>query len=108
MKIEEKPCGKDYWYWLCLDIDLALLADSIQGETEFLHGLEKVASEIGFYVNASKTEFMSFNQDGTTNSLNGDPIKSTELVVFLGSQIANTLKRCRIKNRKILVGFRLP
>ena len=35
---------------------------------------------------------MSFNQDGTINSLNGDPIKSAELFVFLGSQISNTLK----------------
>lgn len=51
----------------------------------------EVAAEIDLYVNASKTEFMTFNQDGTINSLNGDPIKSAELFVYLGSQIANIL-----------------
>ena len=80
--------------------DLALLADSIQGATEFLHSLEKVASEIGLYVNASKTEFMTFNQDGTINSLNGEPIKSTELFIYLGSQIANTLKDVELRIAK--------
>ena len=72
--------------------DLALISDSIQGATAFLHSLEKVAAEIGLYVNASKTEFIAFNQNGTINSMNGDPIKETDSFVYLGSNISSTAK----------------
>ena len=43
---------------------------------------------------------MTFNQDGTINSLNGEPIKSTELFIYLGSQIANTLKDVELRIAK--------
>ena len=38
--------------------------------------LETASGDIGLYVNAKKTEYMSYNQIGTMHTLSGDDIKS--------------------------------
>jgi len=58
--------------------DLALFADKVAETTSLLHSLEKAADGIGLHVNADKTEFMSFNQEGDIQSLSGNPIKKVE------------------------------
>ena len=44
--------------------DLALTADTITNASTLLHLLENSARDVGLFVNASKTEFISFNQQG--------------------------------------------
>ena len=38
--------------------DLAVLADVLKDATCLLHSIERTAKEIGFYLNADKTEFI--------------------------------------------------
>ena len=40
--------------------DLALLTNILAQVESLLHSLEQAAGGIGFYINASKTEFMCF------------------------------------------------
>ena len=44
--------------------DLTLLADSIAGAEKSLHHIEATAREVGFYINANKTEFMFQTETG--------------------------------------------
>ena len=44
--------------------DLAIFADTIADATTLLHNLERAASDVGLYVNASKTEYISYQQQG--------------------------------------------
>ena len=54
--------------------DLTLLA-YISAHSEFLlHSLQQAAEGTGIYVNADKTEFMCFKQEGATSTLNGKPL----------------------------------
>ena len=72
--------------------DLAVLTDNVKDATTLLHNIEKVAREIGLYVNAGKTEFMSINQDSSEGmkSLNGEKVKKVKDFKYLGSYIAST------------------
>ena len=60
--------------------DLAVLTDQLKDATTLLHSIEEVASEIGLYVNAEKTEFICINQDSSEGmkSLNGEKVKQVE------------------------------
>ena len=42
--------------------DLALMPDNIADDQALLHSLESAAGDISLYVNAGKTEFISYNQ----------------------------------------------
>ena len=46
--------------------DIVLLSNTPAQDRILLHGLERVAADIGFYVNAYKTEHMCFNQKAWT------------------------------------------
>ena len=72
--------------------DLAVLTDHIIDATTLLHNIEKVAREIGLYVNAEKTEFMCLNQDASDGmkSLTGEIVKEVNDFKYLGSYIAST------------------
>ena len=56
--------------------DLALMADAIADAQTLLHSLEAASGDTGLYVNAKKTEYMSYNQIGMMHTLSGDDIKS--------------------------------
>ena len=70
--------------------DLALFADSIGDASALLHSLEKAAQNIGLYVNATKTEFMSLNTTCTISTIKGDTVKQVDSFIYLGSNIAST------------------
>ena len=80
--------------------DLALISDTIDEATKLLHLVEKAASEIGLYINAKKTEFISFNQTGEIKSLNGNSLKSVKDFSYLGSNIQSTEKDINIRKAK--------
>ena len=69
---------------------LALMADTIADAQTLLHSLETASGDIGLYVNAKKTEYMSYDQIGTMHTLSGDDIKSVTFFMYLGSNVAST------------------
>ena len=52
--------------------DIAFLANTPTQAKSLLHSLEQAARKVGLHVNANKTEYMSFNQEGNISTLNGD------------------------------------
>ena len=78
--------------------DIALLSDTIEEASKLLHLVESAASEIGLYINAKKTEFISYNQHGNITSKSGVAIKSVDEFNYLGINIHSTEKD--IINRK--------
>ena len=60
-----------------------------QAET-LLHSLERAAADIGLHVNATKIEYMSFNQRGNISTLNGSSLKLVDKFPYLGSSVSST------------------
>lgn len=79
--------------------DLAITADVITNATLLLHHLENAASDVGFYVNASKTEFIGFNKQVSIQTVSGESIKSVESFTYLGRKINSTEKGCGNSHR---------
>ena len=65
-----------------------------------MHILEESEAFIGLRVNAVKTEYMCYNQDGPIETLNKTPIKKVDDFVYLGSNIAFTEKDVLIRISK--------
>ena len=63
--------------------DLALMA----GVQTLLHSLETASGDTGLYVNAKKTEYMSYNQIGTMHTLSSDDIKSVSFSSTLAAML---------------------
>ena len=80
--------------------DIALLSNTIDEATKLLHYIENAAREIGLYINAKKTEFISYNQEGEIKSLDGKNIKSVNEFVYLGSNIQSTERDIQIRKGK--------
>ena len=80
--------------------DLALLSDNSYNTQKLLHILEKPAAFIGLHINATKTEYMSYNQNGTIETLNKTLLKKVDDFVYLGSNIASTDKDVLIRISK--------
>ena len=57
-----------------------------------LHNLEQEAGSIGLRVNANKTEFMSFKQDGSISCLTCKPLKLIDQFKYLSSSISSTVR----------------
>ena len=55
--------------------DQAILANTPAQAKSLLCSLEQAAEDLGLYVNADKTEFMCFTQNGDIFSLSGSSIK---------------------------------
>ena len=72
--------------------DLSVLADTLKDATTLLHNIEKVAKQIGLYLNADKTEFICEDQDASVGmkSLADKHIKQVLDFKYLGSYIAST------------------
>ena len=78
--------------------DLALMTNTITEAETLLHSLEKAAGDTGLFVNATKTEYICFNQpDGIIRTLNGQPLKSVKTFTYLGSNIESTEKDVNIR-----------
>ncbi|KAI8516923.1 hypothetical protein Bbelb_055040 [Branchiostoma belcheri] len=58
--------------------------------SSFICQVAPAARGIGLYVNAGKTEFVTFNQHGNIASLDGNSIKQVEKFTYLGSDISST------------------
>ena len=80
--------------------DLALLSDNSYNAQKLLHILEKSAAFIGLHVNATKTEYMCYNQDGAIETLNKTLLKKDDDFVYLGSNIASIEKDVLIRISK--------
>ena len=85
--------------------DLALTSDTIEQAEKLLHSLEHAAKQIGLHINAKKTEFMSYQEEGQINSLNGNEIKHVDNFTYLGSNIQSTEKDISIRKAKAWVAL---
>ena len=74
--------------------DLAVTSDNISNAKTLLHQL--AAKDDGLYVNASKTEYISFDQQGTIHTASGETIKAVESFTYLGSEINSTKQDVKI------------
>ena len=72
--------------------DIAIPANRPDQAETLLHSLERAAANIGFYVNAYKTEYMCYNQTGDISSLEGTPLKLVDKFTYLGSSVESTEK----------------
>ena len=70
--------------------DIALLANTPAQAENLQHSLERAADGIGLHINASKTEYMSFNQRGNISTLNGCSQKLVDKSTYLGSSVSST------------------
>ena len=70
--------------------DIALLANTSTEAKTLLHSLERAAAGISFYVNAHKTDYMSFNQKSNISTLNGRSLKQVGKLTCLGSSVSST------------------
>ena len=77
--------------------DLALMADTIAEAETLLHRLESAAGDIGLFVNAGKTEYISFNQEGLIKTIAGLSLKQVDTFTYLGSNIGSTEKDVNIR-----------
>ena len=77
--------------------DLALISDTIAEAEALLHILGRAVGDVGLYVNAGKTEFMCFNQEGSMKTVAGKPLKLVDTFTYLGSNIASTEKDVNIR-----------
>jgi len=62
--------------------------------------VETAASEIGLHMNAGKTEYIGYNQQGVISSKNNEAIKSANEFVYLGSNIQSTERDIEIPKAK--------
>ena len=72
--------------------DIAILAKTPNQAETLLHSLERAAAGIGLYVNAHKTEYMSYNQTGDFSTLDGTSLTQVDKITYLGSSVSSTEK----------------
>ena len=72
--------------------DIVILANTPNQAETLLHSLERVAAGIGLYVNAHKTEYMSYNQAGDISTLEGTSLKLVDKFTYLGSSVSSSEK----------------
>ena len=70
----------------------ALLANTPKQAERLMHNLERAAADIGFHVNAHKTEYMCFNKAGDISTLDGTSLKMAVKLTYLGSSVSSTEK----------------
>ena len=80
--------------------DLALITNKIKDAEKLLHALEDTAAQIGLYINAGKTEFICYNQNGEIKTTKGKTLKKVEHFTYLGSNISSTTKDVSIRIAK--------
>ena len=72
--------------------NIAILANTPNQAEILLHSLERAAAGISLYVNAYKTDYMSYNQTGDISTLDGTPLKLVDKFTYLGSSVSSTEK----------------
>ena len=94
-KSKRYPTDTDYADDLTLIENLHAQAESL------LHSLEHAASGIGLYMNADKTEFMYFKQEGAISTLRRKLLKLIGQFLYLGSSISSTESDVNIRFGKM-------
>ena len=72
--------------------DIAILANTPNQAETLLHSLERATANIGFHVNAHKTEYMCYNQTSDISTRDRTPLKLVDKFIYLGSSISSTKK----------------
>ena len=67
-----------------------LLANTPAQDESLLQSLEQTAGGIGLYVNAKKTEYTCFKQEGTISTLSDELLKLVDKFTYLGSSVSST------------------
>ena len=80
--------------------DIALLATTPNQAKTLLHSLERTAAGMGLNVNAHKTEYMCYNQQGDISTLDGTSLKLVDKFTYLGSSVSSTEKDIDTRLRK--------
>ena len=69
--------------------DIALIANTHTQAKSQLPNMEQAAG--GLHMNANKTEYMSFKQEGAISTLNGGPLKLVNKFICLSSSVSSTV-----------------
>ena len=79
--------------------DIALLSAEIEQAQELLSRVEQETAKIGLYLNAGKTEVMTFNQDTPVElkARCGDTIKVVDNFKYLGAWMKRTYSDFKIR-----------
>ena len=77
--------------------NLTLLSDNSYNAQKLFHILEQSAGFFGLHANATKTEYICYNQNGLIATLNKTPLKKVDDFVYLGSNITATEKDVLIR-----------
>ena len=70
--------------------DIALQENTAAQAESLQHSLEWTPRGIGLYVNAEKTEYMSFDQRGDISTLNRSSLKLVDKFTYHGSSVLST------------------
>ena len=93
LNIKKKQKNRQYPTETITDKDyvdnLAILANTSAQVETILHSLEQAAGCIGLQVEANKTEYMGFEQEGAISTANGKPLKLVDKFTYLGSSISS-------------------
>ena len=73
----------------CAD-DIELLANTPTQATSLLYSLEQAAGAIGLHMDADKTEYICFNQNGDISTLNSGSLKLVDKFTYLESSLSST------------------
>ena len=66
-------------------------------QAEFLRqSLEQAAEDIGLLLNAIKTEYMCFKQEGPISILSSGPLKSIDKFTYPGSSVSSSERDVRL------------
>ena len=79
--------------------DFVLLANTPAKAKSLLYALEQAVDDIGLHMNANKTKFMCFKQEGASFILNCWPLKLVDKFTYLSSNIStqNNVNTCLAK-----------
>ena len=80
--------------------DIVILANTLTHAESLLHRLKQAAEGIRFYANASKTEYICFNQEEYI-SLKDGPLKLADKFTFLGSSDSSTKSEINMHLEKV-------
>ena len=79
--------------------DLAALADNIQGAQEMFRLIEDTSAQVGLYVNAKKTQFMTANipVPKSIKAKDGTLLKEVSDYKYLGAWVASSMKDFKVR-----------
>ena len=83
--------------------DLALLANTLVLTKSLQHSLEQA---VGGIVNANKTKFMSFKQEGAISTLSGKSLKLVDQFKYLSNNISSTESNVNVQLANMLTAIK--